>query len=631
MYMDKPLSYTKKDNTADKQAQSVGGAYVPELSQKNWELQAKNLRWDSTPQGRLVERLITRGGLGAAAFAAGNWYARRGVGMLDYKPNLEWLQIDKTKPLQYIAKLVDSTAGEGIEGAAKLFGVKNPERWVLFRHTNNLGIVSGTHGRSLGHETVVVTFDFFCASVADAFGRGVFDAVDPNIKHEWKDTKGHIHPLAALKETAKSLVRYVTYNGGEDWAVALPYVYFVRGQRSLINNFSPRFKYDSDRGLNGGSFKVDDKAQVIGNYNMEGMLDLQGRFTFYNIGTLMYREAYNHVAGMFNGHKTKLYGSPDGADDKRSGLLHDAEHLLKWTARSAIKGVITMTPAVPFFSILRTSQSKYKGLFINQNPDSDGVLGFTNGKGNPEMLHSFEHERMDDWFRKNNPPVTFRKFNNGEWKVGFPPLGVHPLSDLSKPFDAYGQSFGKFDSALNQIGKLQNEARKGIQRFVGNSNWKYKPNQLQTSTYVNAAFAYTPYMYAKRETAVLWDNGKTDMAAERMIDGVANLDLKEIKEGASEVWRAILHKPFADPKREAEAQKRILLANSTIDGMTEANRKALKAGMAKDHGDGRSWQERMISESPRLQQSRKDQYSHTEKQKMLEMLQQWQPPTNSIH
>ena len=632
--MDKPLSDAKKDNTTDKQAQSVGGAYVPELSQKNWEEQAKNLRWDSTPQGRAVERLLTRGGLGAAAFAWGNWYAGRWQGMSGYKAGITLAQIGakefKHRPLQYVAKFVDDTAGVGIKGVAKFFGAKNPESWVSFRPTNNRDIVDKTHGRSLGHETVGITFDFFCASVADAVGRGVFDALDPHIKHEWKDKEGHIHPLTALKETGKALFRYVTYNGGEDLAVALPYVYFVKGQRNLINHFSPRFKYDSDRSLNGGSFKVDDKVNIIGNYNIEGMLDLQGRFTAYNIGTLMYREAYNHVANAWNGQQTKLYGSPDGADDKGGGLLHEASNLLKWTARSAVKGVITMTPAVPFFSIFRTPQSKYKGLFIDQNPAHDGVLGFTGAKGNAEMLHAHEHERFGDYFTKNNQPVTFRKFNNGDWKEGFPPLGVHPLSNPNKPFDPYGQSFGKFDSALNQIGKFQNNARKGMQSLIGEG--KYKPNKLQISNYTNAAFAYTPYMWAKREAAIEWDNGKTDMAAERMIDGVANLNLKEVKEGAGEVWRAILHKPFADKNREVEAQKRIQMSNTTMDGMTAANRKALTVTMPQDHGDGRSWLERVISAPKQEKQpikKRDDSYSDNEE--MLKLLRELQPPTNSIH
>ena len=636
MCMDKPLSYVKKDNTADKQAQSVGVAYVPELSEKNWEEQAKNLRWDSTPQGRAVERLLTRGGLGAAAFAAGNWYLRRNVGMFGYRPDISFADIAakefKHQPLQYIAKFVDITAGKGIEATAKFLGVKNPESWVRFRSTDNPDLLgTGVHGRSLGHETVGITFDFFCASVADAVGRGVFDALDPHIKHEWKDKEGHIHPLTALKETGKALFRCVTYNGGEDWAVALPYVYFVRGQRNLINKFSPRFKYDSDRGLNGGSFKVDDKAQVIGNYNREGMLDLQGRFTFYNIGTMMFREAYDHVANSWNGCQTKLYGSPDGKDDKGSGLLHEAGDLLKWTARSAVKGVITMTPAVPFFSIFRTPQSKYRGMFIDQNPAHDGVLGFTNGKGNPEMLHAHENERMDDYFAKNNPPVTFRKYNNGNWVEGFPPLGVHPLNNPNKPFDPYGQSFGKFDSALNQIGKFQNNARKGMQALIGKG--KYRPNELQISNYTNAAFAYTPYMYAKRESAILWDNGKTDMAAERMIDGVASLNIKEVKEGAGEVWRAILHKPFSDQNREAEAQKRILLSNSSRDGMSEANRKAITETMAKAHGDGHSWRERVTVSAPSEKKApiKKRDNSYTDNEEMLRFLQEWQPPTNSIH
>jgi len=635
--VDKPLSNIQKDNETDKKdaanhPPSAGGAYTPELSQKNWEESTKNLRWDATPTGRAIERVFTRGVLGAAAFAWGGWYASRGVSMAGYHADLKFAELlEHGKPLQYVAWAIDKTAGNLIKSTTKLFGSKDPERWVHFRPTYNPSVLAnGRDGRSLGHEVVSITFDFFCASVADAAGRDIHDALDPHIKHVWKDDKGHIKPLETLKNVGKSIFRYVTYNGGEDWAVALPYVYYVRGQRRIIGNFSPRFKYDSDRVLNGGSFKIDGSGNAIGNYNMEGILDLQGRFTAYNIGTLMYREWYNHVDNLLHGKHTALYGDPD-AQDKNHGITHDIGNLLKWTARSVVKGVITMTPVVPFFSIPRVSQSKYKGLFIDQNIENGGVLGYQRANGKNEMLHAYEPERLDGYFAKNNPPISKVRFNDGAWKVASAPLTNSPLSNPN--FGAYKQTFGAFDKVLNAIGKAQNAVRERVkllpQKWFGDR--KYTPNQVGMSNYVNAAFAYTPYMYAKREAAILWDNGKMDEAAERMIDGVTDFNFKEAKAGAKEIWQAILHKPFDDPKREAKAQERIINDPSPSDGMTKANIEAIRKA---EQNKQISWQERLVhagrvdeAKTPHL----KKHSSYADDVAMQKALRELQPPTNSVH
>lgn len=619
------------------QSTSPKAEYNPELSQKTWDTLQTNYRWDATPKGRAIERLFTRGIGGAAAFAWGGWYASRGGGMrglnavgetIGYAPELSWSEVTAAKrPLMFIAKVIDSTAGNVIKATAKFLGSENHEKSVRFRPTNSANPLSG--GRSLGHETVAVTFDFFCASVADAALRNLHDAFDPNIKHNWRNDKGYINPIETLKETGKAAFRWVTYNGGEDWAVALPYVYYLRGQRNLINKFSPGFSYDSDRGANGGSFKVNQEGKITGNYTLAGMLDLQGRFTAYNVGTLMFREAYNHVENIIAGHPTALYGE----DNKQKG--HDAENLLKWGARSLVKGVITMTPVVPFFSIFRTPQSKYKGLFIN--PENESVMGYEtidkNGKTKYDAMIAIENSRENVNF-SSDTPVNFRKLNNSTQSLETIGDAVknHPLSNQNKPFDPYAQHKG----ILNSIGKVQSEFRANTNNLVKAQFGDASIKKRTMSTYWNAAFAYTPYMYAKRESAILWDNGKMDVAAERMIDGVADLNLKEVKAGAKEIWQAIKRTPFDDKEREKAAKHRIFKDTSPPDGMTKENANALRSSMySKDHE--LTWEERMIKANPKDKKSdylksntikKRDTYTD---EAMRRALEEFSPPTNSIH
>ena len=211
--MDKPLSDIKKDNVGDDKrkdvksqdfapvAQSASSgsvpnsasdagdvtAYNPELSYQNWQDSLNNQRWDSSPQGRAVIRFFSRGGLGAAAFAAGGWYVGRGMGMQGYNPVLKFTEINPTKPLQYVAKSIDTVFGKPLQFTAKMLGGSEEQvaNLVRFRPTNYLGNLGvGESGRSLGHEAVNVTFDFFSASVGDAFGRDLANIIDPHVKRD---------------------------------------------------------------------------------------------------------------------------------------------------------------------------------------------------------------------------------------------------------------------------------------------------------------------------------------------------------------------------------------------------------------------------------------------------------------
>jgi hypothetical protein len=638
--MDKPLPKLDKGNGIDKREDSPSpkeaavtagtavpkvdtGGYNPELSYEKWQESQKDNSWDSSPQGRAAIRVFSRGVLGAAGFAFGSWYAGRGRGMAGYHSGLKFTEIDPSKPLQYIAKSVDAMVGSPIKFIARKLGAsdKTAERLVSFRPTNN--VINGSQGRSLGHETVSITFDFFCSSVADAIGRDLANIIDPNAKHDWKDEKGNINYSQAAKNIGKSAWRYVSYNGGEDWAVAVPYAYFMRAQRRIINRFSPGFTLDSERGLNGGSFKVNKEGQVTGNYNVAGMLDLQSRFTAYNVGTLMYRELYNHVDSKLHGKQSSLYGSPE--EKKPEGILQNIGDFFKWGARSVVKGVIYMTPATPFFHIFRTSQSNYKGLFIN--PETEAALAYKTKDDKYDMLHANEPRRSHGQFKHENglPDVEFRKVN----KTG---TGFETAGGVVKNHVLSSGKFNPYDGGgtLGKIGKAQSSARSWANDLPEKLGWKH-PSKRNMDNYVNAAFAYTPYMYAKGEAARLWDSGKMDAAAERMIDGAAGFNAKEFKAGAGEVWNAILHKPFADPAREAYAQKRLELDNSPADNLTKEQ--AL-GHIQREKNKHLSWQERIIHGRAPEQESElkaEKQSNYAEQEAMRKALQELHPPTNSIH
>ena len=704
------------------------GAYGPqanqqiELNKKIWEESAKNPKnvpWMSDPKSRLAVRMFSRGIMGAAFFTAGGMLQRKWmVGEYDVEKSL----LEQKNPLQFIAKLVDTGVGKPIEAAtlALTGSERKAKKAVLFRSTYyiNNHVVDGRPlwGRSLGHEVVDVTFDFFCASVGDAIGRDIAGYFDPNVKKDWIDDKGHIKPQEAVNTAGKALWRYMTYNGGEDWAVSIPYVYFMKGQREWINRMSPGWKYDFDQTKHGGSFKVGGNPfkpdgtvdphhvpSVTGNYALEGILDFQSRFTVYNIGTLMYRELYDHVSNFLHGKPDRLYGAPDAPEQPGKGLLAKTGDVMKWMARSAIKGLIIMTPSVPFFWITRTNQHKHRGLFIH--PEH----GMMSRKKNDDPANShFQPVAVSDYFYalkyKDDSvlkkDVYYSQFNRkaSQFK-GIPYERVGPMdpyyanpsmwrdpSDPHKPglagtsFHPYRQQNSLPDRLFNSLGQGQYEVTHslthvaesadqhlgGIGQGIKNKLGGFGPENKGSFTYFTGPFSrasmsYTPYMYAKAEFANLWDSGKVDLAAERLIDGASSLNWKEVKAGAGEIFNAILYKPFADPEREVEAQRRIVVDTSAPeifnDEQFKDHKKTQMRGLKKNEAEVNliqgleeqskqntplSWRERVVSAKPEVAgaKDREDKDtrrgiqksgSYSDQESMRKVLEELNPPTNAVH
>ncbi|MBY0406766.1 MAG: hypothetical protein K2Q01_03680, partial [Rickettsiales bacterium] len=532
-------------------------------------------------------------------------------------------------PLQFIAKLIDSTVSPAIEHTVTaVAGREAGLASVRFRPTRHTSMGGGMRGRSLGDESVNITFDFFCASVGDAWGRDIAGWIDPHVKKCWMDDKGNISVPKAVDAMTKSLTRYVTYNGGEDWAVAIPYAYFMKAQRSMIDKAAPGFKYDFDRSLNGGSFKVQEN-KVVGNYNLPGLLDLQSRFTAYNIGTLMYREVYNYVDDVIHGKAASLYGAPDQQKPHKT-IGDKAGDLMKWAARSAVKGMIIMTPAVPFFWITRTPQTKHRGLFID--PDQ-GILGrplnSSGTKGDSVYANTAvpsESTRVRWWSQHHvpdQPNLALHRTISESFPLSHFDSRLADRKDGSgtNRFNSYQRTFGVADSVLNAAGSANYKAAHKISDSAGWIDTNLpgvvnpvkealglkdpKTGQLLSSSrfirpMVYASASYTPYMYAKAEFANLWDNGKMDLAAERMIDGALKFSWGEFKKGAGEVYNTVLQRPLSEPEREVEGQRRMLIDNSPPAAFleTQAQQEQRKKN-APLHGRPQApqanWRDRVIS------------------------------------
>lgn len=623
---------------------SVGGYAHPfyDLSPEAWqrseeENKKRGKAWKESPEGRVAIRLFSRGVMGATAFAIGATMARSyGRG---YSPNLggtryTWGRIAEEAAkegaphrqvgkfvVHGIARIYDDIFGTSLRALGNALGHEGQE-WVTFRPTrvykgyqDAAGL--GVTGRSLGHEVVGVTLDFATMSMGDAAGRDIADWFDPQVKHDVYNEKGQFDFLKGMKAFGKAVWRYVSYNAGEDWAVAVPYVYFMKGQRGALNKLDPGFAYDSDRGLCGASFKLDDHGRISGNYAKTGAMDLQTRFTVYNIGTLMFREVYSAIANRYyhfthSGNVTDLFHGHsansthvDFSKDPVGATFSTLDKAFTWTARSIIKATLYMTPAVPFFWMNRTPQMKYRGVFIHPE---HGMVVYKNNNGAIECLHANEPRRTL-YAREGMPehPEMFYSHRN-EYHAEFnpavhlEPIHFNPLYDPvhnppglngvvdPKHFDAYSKTYGVFDSALQPFGKLSNAARKAVHHPVralsnmvdgtsphvsGSPAWARNKWKTFTDHMTNATFAYTPYFIMKSDIGgYYWDTGKMDFAIEGLLSGVKTLSYKNTVRGFGEIWSAMWHKPLKSPAREILAQQARCDDISPSDGVAfKASRK----------------------------------------------------------
>lgn len=527
----------------------------------------KGRLWKDSEQGRGAIRMFSRGVLGAGAFTWGGYFAA--TQMRGYNPLLRSKNF-----VQMIAKTYDVLAGKPIKALVNALGYDG-EKFLTFRPSMQLEGYGGKMGRSLGHEVIGVTFDFGAMSCGDFWGRKIADTLDPNIKIDWKDDQGNIDPGKAASRFAKNWWTAITYAAGEDWAVAVPYVLTMRHIGTpAINKMFPGYARDFDMNGNGSTLLVNEKGRIRGNLTAAGVLNFWERFTTYNVGTLMFREAYNWIGDRFaftrdTGRLPPILNSATdgGNDNPQHPVLEGARELVQWAARDAVKASIYMIPAVPFFWVTRVPQHKYRGYFMH--PEK-GILKYRIGaREEPLRAHSLS---IDPEF-KSTTPVFFEK--TGEAAEN--PF-THATFNAYGKYDPHAKTYGFWDTLLTPVGYVNDGIRYlfhpigkwldrnpdaarrfGVELDVSpTGRIKLQSGRAVVNTFVNASIAYTPYFWMKSDVlAHKWDDGRTDISIERALDGAAKLNAGEVKAGIGELGHSLRGEPLPDPEREKLAQIRI--------------------------------------------------------------------------
>ncbi|MBN8543051.1 MAG: hypothetical protein J0M34_02170 [Alphaproteobacteria bacterium] len=545
---------------------------------------AKNLAWSDTTNGRIAIRIVSRGLFGAAAFAIGSRYAN--MNLQGYEAH-QW---DKSKPLHWVAKGFDTVFGEpikfGVRGAAKLLG-GNADAWeysaTRFRTKAYFYKDDPTHrmGRSLGTEITSVSFDFSCMSLGDALARNVIQVLDPNIEKPWiKDGKFNAGEWA--KAVGRATWRSVSKNAGEDWAVALPYVYFMKWQRQAIARMFPGSKVMLDNNWNGGSLMINHSGAVMGDYQLAGALDLQGRFSTYNWFTLMYRDAYDAIHRNFtqwskDGYKVDFQSSDRPVEE----FIGSVGQTLRYTMKSFIKANLYMQPAVPFFWMFRTPQSKWKASPVcPDHPSGFGVPetepNVNANKGTLESYQSNFDRTKNKFLQKDWAGNVIKEGTDvflGENKLkaaDYDPFAMKNQKNLfSLMLNPFGWISYKTGSAL--IKAVEQPIFKGmdysagaggkwatgLSKFVGVNS---KDRAMTLRSFVDASFAYTPYFAAKAELGLRVDDrpaggglGEMDKAIYGLIDSVGTFKFKDSGKYLRRVADLVMDVPNKDAQmREAD-------------------------------------------------------------------------------
>ncbi len=552
--------------------------------------------------GRVFTRLLSRGLVGATFMTMGNMAVRSWD---PYLPMEEQGLVHKG--MTSLATGFDYAFGKPIEA---IFG----ENATHFRSKRNFsptaledvkalmdkapGLSDDFHisrvtGRSLGKEMVGVSFDFAAGSFGDALGREIVAVADPGHKNDWYDDKGHFSAKQTAKSIGKSLWKVVSYHQAEDWFAALPYVYQMHAQRELLASWWPGAKFTFDHQANGGSFRVGNDGQIKGTYMMAGAMDLQARFMGYNFYTLIFRDLYNHTASKYNEWKEhgypKHFSLPANPVD---ATAHAVAETTKYTAKSFIKSMLYMFPAVPFFWAFRVPASRNHAFFVSEDGGpvlknqttgvdrKDGELFFKreideNGKPiytttSADML-SVPDVSKGRGKEYENIYINGKKINAPDWLK-------------SQDFDPFAKEYATnwFEKTLNPIGKmvrragrlmdkhvtsriteagLMSEGSSGgaiLESLIGRNGVMHGGVNSQefANSFVNNSFSYTPYMIAKYETANHIDMPIFDAATYRMLDGIQYGNWNEIKAGFRDMGSVIVHGDISPETLEAARKPR---------------------------------------------------------------------------
>ena len=547
------------------------------ISSPKFETHWQSAKWSETYGGRLAIRSVSRGVVGAAFYAGAQMFA--GKQMASYGENIAG--DGPANILQHIASMIDNTAGKAIYSAVKL--VTNDEnkayRSVNFRNTKDFGYSdeggNRVKGRSLGDELVSVTFDFAAMSFGDFMGRYAVGLFDPKARTKWIDEQGNLDIPNGLKELSGKIFRGITYAAGEDIAVALPYVYYMKWQRNALDKIVPGSKEDGDRALFGGSYKVNDKGQVTDDFQMTGIVDVVGRFTMYNVMTKMYRDLYNKVEDFLEKWKAKDYNLnvfspeklPDTPQEAVKSLFEKVKDSVKYVAVTSIKTVFYMVPSSLLFAVLTVPRTRTRGVAINpENIDENGRPDKIMTKLDGKETSATPGMPVDNpyYWRKSGKAVDYPFAHEDNHKGVF--TGDYYKKNGNQPpwYEGIGNAIGNFSYKIGSP----------IDNFLNEQGWQDRGDKEKQfgEIFSRAAVAYTPYFMLKTDVAAAFlDTARSNIAIERCLGGTLGMipalasfngktigeGWKEFCKGIVEVSLAVTKQPFHDLEREKLAQEQM--------------------------------------------------------------------------
>lgn len=605
---------------------SAGVLDKPALSDSTW--------------GRAIIRLVSRGVVGALFFTWGGSYASKK--MLGYEPEL-WRATGgwKSNVLRTVAKCIDAGPGWVIKNAF------NDPGAVRFRDRNQFHSADiatkfsaseypsiydnkgqPLRGRSLGAEIVMVTFDFFMASIGDALTRNIFQVLDPNVKHSWIVDrngdptvygKGRFDFGIFLQKMGKIGWRIISKNAGEDWVAALPYVYQMKWQRDAISNIGERddsftrkylgldgrgFKRSSDSNINGAVVTLNENGEIGRSLQWAGALDLHWRFVGYNWYTLMYREAYDAIGRAWDRWSSNRFAlAMPHIDNPLSSCLDALTGTVRYVVKSFIKANIYMQPAMFFFWPMRVSQTAWRGQFEMKLPDDrrpsdlqgspyrrirdNEVLSGPGGYPRARLIH----DGLDSYW----PPPSYhygQEVFHGNPQPNNPNFFKNAASD---PYQA-GIQRGWFDTMINPLGNFSFASGTWLTRAIDKiaptpgaiTNWILKGTPDQNNPLlgrekfirnaVDASYSYTPYMFMKAETALRVDDrhnsekiGKMDQAIYNLMDNVSTMSFKNAWRDIKTIGHLSIHQEGEVINREGDEILKKMNNQGTGAPLTPAN------------------------------------------------------------
>lgn len=541
--------------------------------------------WSDTTRGRATIRLLSRGIVGALAMTAVDRIARNQLQNYDPNKIKNWSQWGQANVSQKIAKMYDVAFGTPIQWFVHAINPGSDSKKSMlaqnattFRHKsyfyNNPGHMPG---HSLGAEIVQVTASFAAGSLGDAGIRNIIQSLDPNNSKTYLlNDKGEIAKPGEkkhfdfdrwVKSTLRTTWRVISKNMGEDWAVALPYVYQMRWQRGLLAHHFSDSKLVFDNGLAGGATRINDKGEVIGDFQLPGAIDLHLRFVGYNWFTLMYRETYDAIGRQMQ--KWQEHGfsfKPHLPKNPIASAADSVGYGVRYVAKSFIKANIYMNPAVIPFWVMRVSQSKWRSpaivhgqqenqnAFLLEKPNTQAMVG-VDGLGN--VRH--KNNTMATSFRQTDTGVAQSYIDGKVNPIATPALlqGSKPYSwEMAKTLIKANPKQGLFSTALMPFGWAAyhsgNLAEKaagfmpkngsfGTLLDTGGTVGGRTARQRFMHELMDNSTSYTPYMIAKAETALRVDErpadgslGAMDKAIYKFIDSTVRFDFKQS-------WKALVN------------------------------------------------------------------------------------------